>query len=218
MRSILLAAVLATTTFVTSVRVADACGGGYGSWQPPLTARTIVRPAVSPEKKQTFAILSDRLDAKRGKKVKFTELDRRSFDATKTAPKGRTAQPTRLTLLGPTGAKTVEIADTLWVDLAFDQDAPREAVALPDGDFFVALDGHHADATWVSFDVIHGSTVTTHRGDGLQIMQHHGGSTFEVNQLSLEGRPVGIVKVRGLRYIAVQGNAARNRDTWLVQI
>jgi hypothetical protein len=218
MRSILLAAVLATATLLTSVRVADACGG-YGSWQPPLppTARTIARPQIAPEKEQTFAILSDRLDDKRAKKVKFTVLDRRSFDTTKTAPRGRTLEPTRLTLLGPSGTKTVEIFDTLWVELAFEQGEPREAVSLPKGDFVIALDGHHKGASWISFDVIHGSTVTTYRADGVQIMQHHGVPGFTMNATSIDGQPLGIVKLRNARYLAVQSNAART-DTWLVQI
>lgn len=213
MRSILLAAVLATATLVTDVHTADACGGSYE--RQPI-AHTIATPRVEPELRQSFVLLHGRLEAKRAATMTWTQIGRRTFDTTKTAPGRRLDAPHRLTLLGPSGTKTVEIRDTVWLDLAFDQEQAREAMALPKGDFVVALAGHSKDATWQSFEVIHGSTATSFRSKDLHITQPHGTTSFFVGSAFIGGHPIGVVTVKGARYVAVRSSVSH--DTSLVKI
>jgi hypothetical protein len=214
MRSILLAAVLAASSLVTHVQTADACGGSY-EWQPVV--HTVATPAVSEAKQQSFALLYDRLDAKRAKTVKLTQIDRMSFDTAKTAPGRRLDDPARLTLLGPSGTKTVEIFTTTWVDLAFDHEEARESVALPKGEWMIALDGIYKDARWESFNVIHGDSVTTFNGTYVQAVLNHGQTSFTINGTTLEGYPLGMVTVKNTRFVAVRSATAVN-DTFLVRI
>lgn len=217
MRSILLAVALAATTLVTSVRVADACGGSY-EWKPTAPAvHTVVTPAISEAKMQRFALLTDRRDAKRARMMKWTQLDRMSFDTTKTSPGRRLSDPTRLTLLGPSGTKLVSLASTVWVDRPFDHTDAREAVALPKGDFVVALDGHFKDATWTGFDVVYGDTVTSFNAEYFQVVLQAGSRTFALNGRSIEGYPLGLVSVNNVRYLAVRSTDGNN-TTWLEQI
>lgn len=212
MRSILLAAVLAASILVTHVQTADACGGGY-QWQP--TAHLVVTPVV--KNAQSFALLSERLDATRAKGIKLARLDTSSFDTTATAFGRKLFEAQRLTLLGPAGTKLVQAKTTTWVDLAFDHEEAREAVIVPDGEFVIALDGHFKDATWESFDVIHGDTVTSFNGTYVQALVRHGDKTFSINGTVLEGYPLGIATVNGKRYVAVRGAESRN-DVWLAAI
>jgi len=214
MRSILLAAVLAASSLVTHVQTADACGGSY-EFQP--TAHLVATPAVAAELTKSFAILWDHLDAKRAKSVKLTQIDTMSFDTAKTAPGRRLSDPTRLTLLGPSGTKIVEIGSTVWVDLAFDHEEAREAVVVPKGDFVIALDGHFKDATWESLAIINGSTMTAFSAPGVQISLGHGTQTFMLGQTAIDGYPLGIVKVKGARYLAVR-SANWSNDVWLAKI
>jgi hypothetical protein len=205
MRSILLAAVLAAS-LVTHVQIADACGAV--EWEP--TAHLIATPMIAPEKAVSFALLYDQLDAKRAKRLTFTRLDRMSFDSTKTAPGHRLHDAVQLTLLGPSGTKLVTIRDTTWVDLAFDHEEAREAVQLPAGEFIIALDGHYKDAAWQSFEVIHGDTVTVFHGTNVQAIVQGGASSFTINGTSMDGYPLGIVTVNGVRYVAARSATSRN--------
>lgn len=198
MRSILLATVLAASTLVTNARTADACGGSY-EWQP--TAHVVATPRVKDAR--SFALLWERLDAKRAKTVKLARMDTMSFDTSATASGRRLDSAQRLTLLGPSGTKLIAATDTVWVDLAFDRDDAREAIALPKGEWVIALDGHVKDATWTSFDVMNGSTVTKLEAGDVKISISHGTHTFTAGGLTLEGSPLGLVTVRGARYLAV---------------
>ncbi len=210
MRSILLAAVLAASTLVTHVQTADACGGGGYQWQP--TAHLVVRPVV--KNAQSFALLTTRLDAKRAKGMKLARLDTTSFDTTATAFGRKLPDAQQLTLLGPAGTKLVQSKTTTWIDLAFDHEEAREAVVVPDGEFVIALDGHFKDATWTSFDVIHGDTVTSFNAPYVQALVQHREKTFSINGSVLDGYPLGIVAVNGARYVAVRSAESRN-DVWL---
>lgn len=214
MRSILLAAVLAASTLVTSVRIADACGGSY-RWEP--TAHAIVTPKVSPEFESSFALLWDRLDTKTAK-VKLARLDTTSFDTSSTAFNRSLNDPRRLTLVGPSGTKLFDARSTVWLDLAFDREGAREAIEVPKGDFVIALDGHYKDATWTAFQVIHGSTVTSFRAGKVAFTIPHGGNrSFAVNGITLTGSPLGVVNLNGARYIAVAVGDSRT-DVSLVKI
>lgn len=216
MRSILLAAVLAASSLVTHVQTAHACGGRYEyEWKPIVHA--VATPAVSPEKTRSFALLYDRLDAKRAKGVTFTQIDRMSFDTAKTAPGRRMKEPAVLTLLGPSGTKTVELRTTTWLDLAFDREEAREAVALPAGEWMIALDGTYKDAQWESFDVVHGDTVTVFNGTNVQAVLNHGSKSFTINGITLEGYPLGMVTVRNTRFVAVR-SATLTNDAFLVRV
>lgn len=216
MRSILLVAVLAASTLISTVRVADACGGGYQyEWQP--TAHAIATPQVSPELGSSFALLPDRLDTKTAK-VKLARLDTGSFDSSSTAFNRVLPDARRLTLLGPSGTKLFDAQSTVWLDLAFDHEGAREAIELPKGDFVVALVGHHKNATWTAFRMIHGSTVTSFRADNVHFTIAHGGNrSFAVNGVTMTGYPLGIVNVNGGRYVAVTVGDERT-DVSLVKI
>lgn len=212
MRSILLAAALACSTLVATVRTAEACGP-Y-SWRP--TAFAVTTPGVKNTK--SFALMWDRLDEKRAANVTLARLDTMSFDSSSTAFNRRLPDGQKLTLLGPSGTKLFDAKSTVWLDLAFDRDDhAREAVVLPKGDFRIALHGHFKDATWTSFQEMHGSTVTHFRAGDVSISLPHGSDSFVFNAMTIEGYPLGIVSVTGQRFLAVSVGPSRT-DVMLEQI
>lgn len=214
MRSILLAVVLACTTLVTTVRPADACGGSY-EWRPP-SAFAVASAGL--KNRMSFALLWERLDAERAANVTLARVENRSFDSSTTAFSRRLPEAKRVTLLGPSGTKLFEAESTVWLDLAFDhEDNAREAIVLPKGDFVIALDGHFKDATWTSLRETHGSTVTHFRAKDVSISLPHGSSSLTIGSATLEGYPLGVVTVRGTRYLAVGVGPSRT-DVMLQQI
>ena len=215
MRSLLLAAALATSVLVTDVPTADACGGGYFQLEP--AAHAVVTPAVRSDRTTSYALLSQRLDEAAAAKVTLERLDPMSFDNASTAANRKLSTARTLTLLGPSGTKLFDARSTVWLDLAFDLDAAREAIALPKGRFVVALEGKYKDATWTSLATIQGSTVTSFSAGDIQITLPHGSSSFEVGSARLNGYPLGIAVVSGVRYLAVAVGDHRT-DVSLVRI
>ncbi len=225
MRNVLLATVLAFSALVpTTLQTAEACGGGvtfggggYGTalanqWRP--TVRTVSRHSMKGDKEARFVLLDKRLSKQAAAKIRFTELDPRSFDSTATAPGEKLAKPMMLTLVGPASTKVIKATQFTWVAVAFDDDAPRAGIRI-DGDYRIALDGELPDATWEALTQMNGSTVTVFSGAGTQLVTAHGSGSTRVGNAGrvLDGSPVGIVHVGGSPFVVMSSSSKRNALT-----
>ena len=145
----ILAALAVSSSFVASVRIADACGG-Y-NLEPTvfrLSSHFIVG-ADSAERRRTFALLREQAPSKG---LAWHQLAPMSYDATQIANAKSFASPVTLTLVGPSGAKVVSSSKHVFLSRSWDFDAATGAVEVPSGDFAIALSGSHEDAKWLALE------------------------------------------------------------------
>lgn len=205
---------------------ADACG----PYIPEPQVFALSSHGLTSGATRTFVVLGE---ATPDTSTHWRQLAPGTFDPARIVPAGRLAQPMQMTLVGPSGTRTVTARKRVYLTRTLEFSDPRTAVEIDPGrdedGFQVALAGVHRDAAWISLDAaarssgdaawIAGQGVTTSPGahhvqrvagvDVLTVLGADGQPTTllrhgTTNYGQYPGAAIGALEVDGTRYLLVQ--------------